>query len=95
MSKIDRVKQYINEAINEIEPEIRKDSDKDRHGISKQILLDFKQNLEIMLQEVESNTIPHRDARSQKMGYLIVDSWPYNYPLGETILKAEQEYKEL
>jgi len=58
-------------------------------------LLSFKQELELMLHEVESGNITPRGQRGRGMGQAIVGSWPYNSPLTLLIVEAEQAYLNL
>ena len=58
---------------------------------SLQQVLMFRQELELMITQLENNT-SHPLAQRTGMGHVITDSWPLGSTLGTLILEAEHEY---
>jgi len=48
-----------------------------------------------LLKELESGKIPPKDMRNRGVGKVIIDSWPFDSPLGKILLNAEQAYLDL
>lgn len=64
-----------------------------RGRVSSLLQLDaFHADLEAMKRQLLSDTVPPRDHRLTGMGRVIADSWPFDSPLGASLLRAEQQY---
>jgi hypothetical protein len=74
-----------------LEPGIAPDAERE----SRRELLEFKSNLERMLQDALETSIGKgkRHAPVSPLGRIIADSWSIGLPVGEAILNAEQEYE--
>jgi hypothetical protein len=56
----------------------------------------FRATFERMLKNIQEDTLPPRDQRSDYMGRAIIDSWrPLNSPVADLIISAEKAYIEL
>jgi hypothetical protein len=56
-------------------------------------LLAFKDNLQLMFQDILTDNSTQKRAPVTPLGRLIADSWPVDLALGDIILKAEHEYR--
>ncbi|MBI4661065.1 MAG: hypothetical protein HY735_19715 [Verrucomicrobia bacterium] len=56
-------------------------------------LLTCKQQLQAMIAELESGSLPPKDERLRGMGHMIADSWPTDSTLADALLLAEQAYR--
>jgi hypothetical protein len=63
--------------------------------VSREQLVRVKDELERMLSAVETNRLPPRVDRNSGLGRVIVDSWPFDWYLGEVIISAAEAYREL
>lgn len=65
------------------------------------LLIQFRENLQKILVELEEGNITPKDKREEKMGYVIIDSWSSLKStttmgrLSEKIIAAERAYLEL
>ena len=93
MKSAERALANINKAISEISGEIARLDDGQQGAISNaQQLQKFLSQLEAMRDEISANSV---SGNLLGMGRVIVDSWPFDSPLGRTLLAAEQSYKLL
>ena len=93
MKNTERALANINKAISEVSDEIARLDDGQQGVISNaQQLQKFLSQLEAMRDEVSENSV---SGNLLGMGRVIVDSWPFDSPLGATLLAAEQSYKSL
>jgi len=53
-----------------------------------------RNQLEQMLVQLETNTLPPLESRLSGMGHMVGDSWPPNDPLGIALLEADQAYRK-
>jgi hypothetical protein len=74
------------------------DEELDRHAAGQGRVSSAKQLASIRAQlsqmelQLSSPELPPRTERLRGVGRVIADSWPYDSPLGSTILEAEQLY---
>lgn len=45
------------------------------------------------LAELERDALPPRRERGEALGKIIVDSWPFDVPLGPVVLQAERAWR--
>jgi hypothetical protein len=45
------------------------------------------------LAALDRDALPPRRARPEGLGRLVMDSWPYDVPLGEVVLRAERAWR--
>lgn len=90
MKAVERVEHLLQGALEAVDVEIASNT-----LSPKEQLYRFRLNLEQMLNEVRSNTLPPKPARDRGMGRIIVDSWPLTSETGNAIARAEQAYKDL
>ena len=93
MNKSEKAKEKLLRAIAEIDKELVAPSD--HRGIPESQVTRFRSVLSEMLDEVESDHVPHPSSRRAGIGRVIVDSWPNDCPLGQVIIDAEQAYADL
>jgi hypothetical protein len=89
--KIDKLKKLIEAALIELDRELGLHQTSTGGVSSVQQLERFRSNLQLIHDEVDSNTLT---GRQFGMSRAIVDSWPFNSKLGELIVQAETEYKK-
>lgn len=51
--------------------------------------------ISVMMQQIETSTLPPPGQRVRGMGNTVIDSWPMDSELGALILSAEQAYLKL
>ncbi len=86
------VQLLIQEALNAIEEALSSKSVSRAGPMSRSQLQRFQKTLLSMLRNLAENENMIHLKYEGGMGRTIVDSWPMDSPLGEVILKAEQEY---
>lgn len=95
MSRSERVRRAILEAVNAIEEACEQEQLPQSGPMSQSQLRHFEETLRRMLLVVEQPENLDVEPPCGGMGRVIVDSWPIRSSLGEAILKAEQEYLDL
>ena len=95
MSNIERAQQAIRDAVRAIDEVLPTIPAAESGPMSHKQLLQFRERLKKMLHALEKVESLAQLPYIGGMGQTIVDSWPLDSPLGEAIIKAEQEYQKL
>jgi hypothetical protein len=84
-----RARALIVQALDEVERELSEP----RHPISPGQLGTCRETLRGYLASLDGDALPPKRDRGEGLGRIVVDSWPYDVPLGNTILQAERAWR--
>jgi hypothetical protein len=84
-----RARELLRAALSEVEAELATP----RYGLRSDQLGTCRATLAGYLAALDAGELPPRRERQEALGRVIVDSWPYDVPLGNTILKAERAFR--
>jgi len=93
MSKLDRARQTLDQAIAAIDRALPQAGPTDTGPQSHAQLRRFRANLAAMLTDLDAPAAHPPRPAVPSLGHIIVDSWPLDSPLGAAILAAEQAYE--
>ncbi|WP_269859640.1 hypothetical protein [Streptomyces sp. RPT161] len=82
----------VTAAIEAVDEELQAHKAGHGHVSNPPQLTKFRQTLESMKHQIESNAVPPRAQRLTGMGRVIADSWPFDSELAALILEAERRY---
>lgn len=83
----------IEQAMSNIARELNNPNLPDTGPISRRKLIEFLNVLELMKKKLHGDEpIEKSDLFGYGLGQAIVDSWPYDNPLGLSIISAEQQF---
>ncbi len=89
MDRRERAKELVACALSEVERELaapRYNLCADQLGTCREILRGY-------LSSLDTGALPPRRERGEGLGRMILDSWPYDLPLGTAILQAERAWR--
>jgi len=92
-TKETRAKHFLEDAINILNLKIAQGIVSDSYNSEN--LKEYRSYLQLLLKNIESGEINQKKLGVGGLGRMIVDSWPFNDELGESLINAEQSYKEL
>lgn len=58
-------------------------------------LLNFIKQFELAIANITNNSIPPKNERSLGIAKMVTDQWPFDFELGESLISAEQAYKDI
>jgi len=93
--KIKKVLSFTQQALDELKEEMQRHESGNGKVSSPVQLKKMYKFFDEILKELESGKIPSKEMRNRGVGKVIIDSWPFDSPLGEILLKAEQAYLDL
>ncbi len=93
--KIKKVISFTQHALEELKEEMQRHELGNGKVSSPAQLKKMYNFFDEILKELESGKIPPKDMRNRGVGKVIIDSWPFDNPLGEILLNAEQAYLDL
>jgi len=89
MDRRDRARELILVAISEVEEERRAP----RYRLCPEDLDTCISTLRGYLSALERGELPPRRQRPEGLGRMVLDSWPYDVPLANAVLKAERAWR--
>ena len=84
-----RARALVASALAAVEAELASPS----HALCPKQLGTVREGLRGYLAGIDSNALPPRRDRDEGLGKLVVDSWPYDLPLGMLVLQAERAWR--
>ncbi len=88
MDRRARARELVEQALSEVEDELTVR----RHALCPEQLGACRATLRGYLSTLDGALPPKRD-RAEALGRLILDSWPFEVPLGQVILRAERAWR--
>jgi len=89
MDRRDRARELILAALSEVEQERRTP----RYRLCPEELDTCLDTLRGYLAALDRGELPPRRQRSEGLGRMVVDSWPYDVPLANAVLQAERAWR--
>ncbi len=89
MDRRDRARELIQIALTEVEEERRAH----RYQLCTEQLDTCLTTLRGYLSALERGELPPRRQRGEGLGRLVLDSWPYDVPLANSVLQAERAWR--
>ncbi len=89
MDRRNRARELIRVALSEVEAERRAP----RFQLSPEQLDTCISTLREYLAALDRGDLPPRRQRSEGLGRLVLDSWPYDVPLANAVLQAERAWR--
>lgn len=89
MDRRDKARALVLAALGDVEAELAAS----RPCVCKEQLGACRETLRGYLAALDDGALPPRRERDEELGRMIVDSWPYDAPLGQVILQAERAFR--
>ena len=84
-----RARELLEQALTEVEQELTIR----RHELCPEQLGACRSTLRGYLSSLEGGALPPKRERAEALGRLILDSWSFEVPLGQVILRAERAWR--
>ena len=84
-----RARELLEQALSEVEDELTVR----RHALCPEQLGACRTTLRGYLSALDGDALPPRRHRTEALGRLILDSWPFEVQLGQVILRAERAWR--
>ncbi|HUL58932.1 MAG TPA: hypothetical protein VLU43_06650 [Anaeromyxobacteraceae bacterium] len=89
MDRRARARELLSSALAEVEKELSAP----RTNLCPNQLGTARETLRGYLATLDTDALPPRRDRAEGLGRMILDSWPYDSPLGTAILQAERAWR--
>ncbi|ACG71646.1 conserved hypothetical protein [Anaeromyxobacter sp. K] len=89
MERRNRARDLIVLALTELDGELSTN----QHRLCPEQLGTCRSRLQGYLSALDGDALPPKRDRAEDLGRLILDSWPYDVPLGQVILRAERAWR--
>ena len=89
MDRRARARELLEQALSEVEDELTVR----RHELCPEQLGACRGTLRGYLTALDGDALPPKRDRAEALGRLILDSWPFEVPLGQVILRAERAWR--
>ncbi len=89
MDRRDRARELILAALSGVEQERREQ----RYRLCPEELDTCRDTLRGYLAALDRGELPPRRQRSEGLGRMVLDSWPYDVPLANAVLQAERAWR--
>jgi hypothetical protein len=89
MDRRARARELLEQALSEVEDELSVR----RHELCPEQLGACRSTLRGYLTALDGGALPPKRDRAEPLGRLILDSWPFEVPLGQVILRAERAWR--
>lgn len=89
MERRSRARELLEQALSDVELELTQC----RHQLCPHQLGECRSVLQGYLSALADDALPPKRERSEALGRLIMDSWPFDVPLGQAILRAERAWR--
>ena len=89
MDRRARARELLEQALSEVEDELTVR----RHELCPEQLGACRSTLRGYLTALDGDALPPKRDRAEALGRLILDSWPFEVPLGQVILRAERAWR--
>jgi hypothetical protein len=91
MDRRARALELVTSALAEVEVELTTP----RYRIDAGQLGTCRTTLRAYLADIEKGALPPKRDRAEGLGRMVLDSWPYDAPLGNLVLQAERAWRNV
>jgi hypothetical protein len=89
MDRRSRARELVALALSEVETELAAP----RYPLRPEQLGTCRETLRGYLAALDGGALPPRRERAEGLGRLVLDSWPYDVPLAQSVLQAERAWR--
>lgn len=89
MERRSRARELLEQALSDVELELTEC----HHQLCPHQLGECRTVLRGYLTSLDGEALPPKRERPESLGRLILDSWPFDVPLGQAILRAERAWR--